>query len=173
MRTIRIVYSPSIQPLEGAAPPYIEMKDPVKPSETLIPELIFGDEEKPEEAGRYFFDVPLHAGQRILAMDSEIYLLWEPAFMKCPSQNGHGQSELLHVDSVKPLALAGATDLRDPRSVPAKKLVTSPAPPPPEDLEDPEIPEVPETLGLEDPIVKAAKAATKAAPKGAKKGAKK
>lgn len=168
MRTIRIVYSPSVRPLEGAAPPYIEMKDPVKPAETLIPELIFGDEEKPEEAGRYFFDVPLHAGQRILAMDQEIYQLWEPEFLKCPSQNGKGQSELLHVKSVKPLALAGATNLRDPKSVPVKKVEEEIPPPPPEDLEELHDPKVPETLDSDDPIARAAKAATKGA-KGAKK----
>lgn len=163
MRTIRIVYSPSVKPLEGAPPPYIEMKDPVKPAETLIPELIFGDEEKPEEAGRYFFDIPLHAGQRILAMDREIYQLWEPAFLKCPSQNGKGQSELLHVESIKPLALAGATNLRDPKSVPVKKIeeeVIPPPPPPP-----PAEPQVPETLSEDDPIAKAARAANKGAKK--------
>lgn len=131
MKMIRIVHAPLIKPSEAAPLPYIEMPDPVRPKEVLIPEIIFGDDDKPEEADRYFFDLPMHAAQRVLATDSEIYLLWEPEVLKVPVQNGLNGVDLVVMKSVKPLALAGATNLRDPKSVPAKKAEQVPPPPPP------------------------------------------
>jgi hypothetical protein len=151
---IRIVYSPTVKPSEFAPPPYIDMADPIKPKERLIPELTFGDEGKPEEVDRYFFDVSLPAAQRILAMDSEIYQLWEPEILRVPVQNGFSQVELKVVKSVKELALAGATNLRDPESVP--KIIL------PSVSETPEVPVEPVVL-QDDPIARATAAAVAAA----------
>lgn len=117
--SVRIVYSPVIKPFEGTIP-YIDMKNPLHPDQNLIPEIIFGDEEIPHEKGRYFFDLPVIAAQKVLANDDEIYQLWEPNVLRVPKQNGFGTIEMVEYRSVKALAEQGATNLRDPKFVPAK-----------------------------------------------------
>jgi hypothetical protein len=130
---IRIVFHPEVEPLPGTLPS-IDFPDPIRPNERVAPDVELGDESKPEEAGRFFFTVSELAARKILAGDSAVYLLWEPEEFRLPMNTGNGGLEMVTMKSVKPHAINGATNLRNPHSAP-KKMVPKDPPKEPEEQE--------------------------------------
>lgn len=94
MATVRIKYV-QLGGIPGDVIPYIDIPDPIRPSERFVPDLI------PEEEGFFFEMSDVHA-RRILAMDPEHYKLWSPATLRVSMPGSHGGMEIVELTSIDP-----------------------------------------------------------------------
>lgn len=94
---VRIIFKPDSPVVPGYIP-HIDIPNPLKTSERLIPEVIL------DEEGRMFFDLPMHAAQRVLVQDEHLYKLWSPASLTVARYAQHGGFAQDVIKSVDPLA---------------------------------------------------------------------
>jgi hypothetical protein len=118
MATVRLVHN-STRPLPDGHYPSINIPDPHKPGERFIAEPMEGDEEKPEEKDRLFFEVPEFVAKKILDGNTHIFQLWEPEKIRFQQTEGQGATRTMVLESVKHKAVAiaeakvdGHVDLR-------------------------------------------------------------
>lgn len=95
--TVKIVYHPDVGLSESSLIPSINIENPYKPSERLIPDLLEDD----AYPGLFFFELPDLGAKKILGANSHIFKLWEPEALKVLTPKGNGTETMVEHTSFK------------------------------------------------------------------------
>ncbi len=124
-KDILIVYMPDTPKPEGYIPS-IEVQNPYKRGEVLIPEMEEIEVEGQDEP-LFGFKVPDVAGRQILATGEHVWKLWEPESLHVQRPASHGSFVRAEVKSVKDKTIAHGKSLAKTKAATAKNATEAAA----------------------------------------------
>lgn len=124
-KDLLIVYMPDTPKPEGYIPS-IEVQNPYKRDEVLIPEMEEVEVDGLDEP-LFGFRVPDVAGRQILATGEHVFKLWEPDSVQVQRPASHGAYVRAKVDSVKDKTIAHGKSLAKSKAAATKNATEAAA----------------------------------------------